>query len=195
MIVDRMRAFNLRELRAHPGRTAMSLVVVGISATLLVAVLGIAGSITGSSDRLVAGIGGNASSGGLGRHRHRLPRGGANRRGERARCRRRRADASDVGRKAVRACPVARRRRQRQGHAERPAASGARPDRPPRHAARQGRGRSRHGVRPGRLVVGGQRQGHRRGRHRRCRCRTDQRRELHRGTTSVDSTPDGSGRA
>ena len=61
MIVDRMRAFNLRELRAHPGRTAMSLVVVGISATLLVAVLGIAGSITGSSDRLVAGIGGNAS--------------------------------------------------------------------------------------------------------------------------------------
>ena len=61
MIVDRMRAFNLRELRAHPGRTSMSLVVVGISATLLVAVLGIAGSITGSSDRLVAGIGGNAS--------------------------------------------------------------------------------------------------------------------------------------
>jgi putative ABC transport system permease protein len=61
MIVDRMRAFNLRELRAHPGRTSMCLVVVGISATLLVAVLGIAGSITGSSDRLVAGIGGNAS--------------------------------------------------------------------------------------------------------------------------------------
>ena len=61
MIVDRMRAFNLRELRAHPGRTSMSVVVVGISATLLVAVLGIAGSITGSSDRLVAGIGGNAS--------------------------------------------------------------------------------------------------------------------------------------
>ncbi len=61
MIVDRMRAFNLRELRAHPGRTTMSVVVVGISATLLVAVLGIAGSITGSSDRLVAGIGGNAT--------------------------------------------------------------------------------------------------------------------------------------
>jgi putative ABC transport system permease protein len=61
MIVDRMRAFNLRELRAHPGRTSMALVVVGISATLLVAVLGIAGSITGSSDRLVAGIGGNAT--------------------------------------------------------------------------------------------------------------------------------------
>ena len=61
MIVDRMRAFNLRELRSHPGRAALSLVVVAISATLLVAVFGIAGSVTGSSDRLVAGIGGNAS--------------------------------------------------------------------------------------------------------------------------------------
>ncbi|MBX7432666.1 FtsX-like permease family protein [Mycobacterium sp. Y57] len=61
MILDRLRLFNLRELRRHPGRTAMSLAVVAISATLLVAVFGIAGSITGSSDRLVAGIGGNAS--------------------------------------------------------------------------------------------------------------------------------------
>ena len=39
----------------------MLLVVVAISSALLVAVLGIAGSITGSSSRLVAGIGGNAS--------------------------------------------------------------------------------------------------------------------------------------
>ena len=39
----------------------MSLAVVAISATLLVAVFGIAGSITGSSDRLVASVGGNAS--------------------------------------------------------------------------------------------------------------------------------------
>jgi putative ABC transport system permease protein len=61
VIVDRMRVFNLREWRRHPGRTVMSLVVVAISATLLVAVFGIAGSITGSSDRFVAGIGGNAS--------------------------------------------------------------------------------------------------------------------------------------
>ena len=61
MIVDRMRAFNMRELRRHPARSAMSLAVVAISATLLVAVFGIAGSITGSSDRLVTGIGGNAS--------------------------------------------------------------------------------------------------------------------------------------
>ena len=61
MIIDRICAFNVRELRRHPGRTAMLLAVVAISATLLVAVFGIAGSITGSSDRLVAGIGGNAS--------------------------------------------------------------------------------------------------------------------------------------
>ena len=39
----------------------MSVAVVAISATLLVAVFGIAGSITGSSGRLVAAIGGNAS--------------------------------------------------------------------------------------------------------------------------------------
>jgi putative ABC transport system permease protein len=61
MIIHRMRVFNVRELRRHPARTAMSLVVVAISAALLVAVFGIAGSITGSADRLVAGIGGNAS--------------------------------------------------------------------------------------------------------------------------------------
>ncbi len=61
MILDRLRVFNFRELRAHPGRTAMSLSVVTIAATLLVAVFGIAGSITGSADRLVTGIGGNAS--------------------------------------------------------------------------------------------------------------------------------------
>jgi putative ABC transport system permease protein len=61
MTVDCMRVFNMRELRRHPGRTAMSFVVVAISAALLVAVFGIAGSITGSSDRFVAGIGGNAS--------------------------------------------------------------------------------------------------------------------------------------
>ena len=61
MIIDRIRAFNLREVRRHSGRTAMLLAVVAISATLLVAVFGIAGSITGSSSRLVAGIGGNAS--------------------------------------------------------------------------------------------------------------------------------------
>ena len=62
MIVDRMRVFNMREWRRHPGRTVMSLVVVAISAMLLVAVFGIAGSITGSADRFVAGIGGTRVS-------------------------------------------------------------------------------------------------------------------------------------
>lgn len=61
MIVDRLRAFTVRDMRRHPGRAVMSLVVVAISATLLVAVFGIAGSITGSSERYAAGIGGNAS--------------------------------------------------------------------------------------------------------------------------------------
>jgi putative ABC transport system permease protein len=61
MIVDRMRVFNMREFRRHPGRTVMSLAVVAISAALLVAVFGIAGSITASSDRFVAGVGGDAS--------------------------------------------------------------------------------------------------------------------------------------
>jgi hypothetical protein len=32
MIVDRMRVFNLREWRRHPGRAVMSFVVVAISA-------------------------------------------------------------------------------------------------------------------------------------------------------------------
>jgi putative ABC transport system permease protein len=61
MIVDRMRVLNMRELRRHPSRTVMSLVVVAISAALLVTVFGIAGSITASADRFVAGIGGDAS--------------------------------------------------------------------------------------------------------------------------------------
>jgi putative ABC transport system permease protein len=61
VFVDRVRVLNLRVLRRHPARTAISLAVVAISATLLVAVFGIAGSITGSSNRLVASIGGNAS--------------------------------------------------------------------------------------------------------------------------------------
>lgn len=61
MIIDRLRVFNIREWRRHPGRTVLSFTVVAISAMLLVAVFGIAGSITGSADRFVAGIGGNAN--------------------------------------------------------------------------------------------------------------------------------------
>ncbi|WP_109528098.1 MULTISPECIES: ABC transporter permease [Nocardia] len=57
---DRLRLFNIRELFAHRGRSAMSLAVMGISAALLVAVLSISGSVTGSVDRLTKALGGKA---------------------------------------------------------------------------------------------------------------------------------------
>lgn len=50
----------MRELRAHWARAAATVVVVAVSAALLVAVLGVAGSITGSIDRLATSIGGDA---------------------------------------------------------------------------------------------------------------------------------------
>ena len=52
-IWDRFRLFNIGELMAHPGRTLMSLTVLGISASLMVAVFGISGSLAGSMDKLV----------------------------------------------------------------------------------------------------------------------------------------------
>ncbi|MFD1810941.1 ABC transporter permease [Rhodococcus gannanensis] len=58
--LSRVRVLNLREMRVHPGRTVMTVSVVATAACLLVAVFGIAGSVTGSADRLVSGIGGNA---------------------------------------------------------------------------------------------------------------------------------------
>lgn len=58
---SRWRLFNLREFGTHPGRTAMSIAVVAISAALLVAVFGISGSITGSASRLANSISGDAS--------------------------------------------------------------------------------------------------------------------------------------
>ncbi|MFD8247839.1 FtsX-like permease family protein [Nocardia sp. NPDC059691] len=57
---DRLRLFNIGELLAHRGRTFMSLIVMGVSASLLVAVLSISGSVTGSVDRLTRGLGGKA---------------------------------------------------------------------------------------------------------------------------------------
>ncbi|WP_454195963.1 FtsX-like permease family protein [Nocardia sp. Marseille-Q1738] len=57
---DRLRLFNIGELLAHRGRTLMSLVVMGVSASLLVAVLSISGSVTGSVDKLTRGLGGKA---------------------------------------------------------------------------------------------------------------------------------------
>ncbi|MBJ7338809.1 ABC transporter permease [Mycolicibacterium sp.] len=56
----RLKVLNVRELRTHWGRAVASVVVVAVSAALLVAVLGVSGSITGSIDRLATSIGGDA---------------------------------------------------------------------------------------------------------------------------------------
>lgn len=58
--LSRLRALNIRELRLHWGRALASVGVVAVSAALLVAVLGISGSITGSAARLTESIGGVA---------------------------------------------------------------------------------------------------------------------------------------
>lgn len=57
---DRLRLFNIGDLFVHRGRTLMSLTVMAVSGSLLVAVLAIAGSVTGSVDKLVDGLGGRA---------------------------------------------------------------------------------------------------------------------------------------
>ncbi|WP_336081301.1 FtsX-like permease family protein [Nocardia sp. SSK8] len=57
---DRLRLFNIGELIRHPGRTVMSTAVMAVSAALLVAVLSISGSVTGSMDRLTLGLAGDA---------------------------------------------------------------------------------------------------------------------------------------
>ncbi|WP_067826971.1 ABC transporter permease [Nocardia inohanensis] len=57
---DRLRLFNIGELLNHRGRTAMSMMVMGVSAGLLVSVFSISGSITGSVDKLTRSLGGNA---------------------------------------------------------------------------------------------------------------------------------------
>src|SRR3981081_2597229 len=58
---SRLTLLNVRELRTHWGRALASVAVVAVSAALLVAVLGVAGSITGSIDRLAPSIGGDAA--------------------------------------------------------------------------------------------------------------------------------------
>ncbi|WP_024806599.1 ABC transporter permease [Nocardia sp. BMG51109] len=57
---DRLRLFNIGELLIHRGRTLMSMAVMAVSGALLVAVLSIAGSVTGSVDRLTHALGGRA---------------------------------------------------------------------------------------------------------------------------------------
>nr|WP_246461057.1 FtsX-like permease family protein [Nocardia transvalensis] len=56
-----MRLFNIKELLVHRGRTLMSMAVMAVSAALLVAVLSIAGSVTGSVDKLTHALGGKAA--------------------------------------------------------------------------------------------------------------------------------------
>jgi len=58
---DRLRLFNIGELFAHRGRTLMSMIVMGVSAGLLVAVFSISGSVTGSVDKLSRALGGKAA--------------------------------------------------------------------------------------------------------------------------------------
>nr|WP_232542379.1 FtsX-like permease family protein [Nocardia bovistercoris] len=55
-----MRLFNIGELLAHRGRSLMSLSVMAVSAALLVAVLSISGSVTGSVHKLTSALGGRA---------------------------------------------------------------------------------------------------------------------------------------
>jgi putative ABC transport system permease protein len=58
---SRLNLLNLRELRTHWGRATASVGVVAVSAALLVAVLGISGSTTGSAERLANSIGGDTA--------------------------------------------------------------------------------------------------------------------------------------
>lgn len=58
---SRLRVFSLRELAVHRRRTFASIAVMAVSATYLVAIFGIFGSITGSVNRLADGIAGVAA--------------------------------------------------------------------------------------------------------------------------------------
>ncbi len=60
-LIDRWRLFSLREFATHRGRTLASVIVMAVSAAFLVSVFGIFGSLTGSVDRLVGGLAGNAA--------------------------------------------------------------------------------------------------------------------------------------
>ncbi|OBG76028.1 ABC transporter permease [Mycobacterium sp. E3305] len=60
-VASRLRVFSLRELAVHRRRTFASVAVMAVSATYLVAIFGIFGSITGSVNRLADGIAGVAA--------------------------------------------------------------------------------------------------------------------------------------
>ncbi|MCM6776656.1 FtsX-like permease family protein [Nocardia sp. CDC159] len=58
--LSRVRLLNLREFRRHWGRAIATVGVIAVSAALLVAVIGISGSITGSIERLANSVSGDA---------------------------------------------------------------------------------------------------------------------------------------
>ncbi|MTE13930.1 ABC transporter permease [Nocardia aurantiaca] len=60
-LLDRLRLFIIREFTVHWGRTAASIVVLTVCSAFLVAVIGISGSLTGSVQKLSAGLAGNAA--------------------------------------------------------------------------------------------------------------------------------------
>jgi|SRR5271166_1588176 len=60
VLIDWLRVFSLREALAARGRAPVVVAVIGVSAALLVAVLGIIGSIDTSIKRLADGVAGNA---------------------------------------------------------------------------------------------------------------------------------------
>ncbi|MBA0049535.1 FtsX-like permease family protein [Streptomyces sp. AJS327] len=60
VILSRLRLLNFRYLRQHPARTALSLGVLTVSAALIVSVLGIYGSVSGSVGRLTGQVAGEA---------------------------------------------------------------------------------------------------------------------------------------
>src|SRR5205814_4337820 len=52
-----LAAVNLRHLRDHPGRTALSLVGIAAGSALVVAMLGLIGSLTSGVDRVASAAG------------------------------------------------------------------------------------------------------------------------------------------
>jgi putative ABC transport system permease protein len=60
VLIDWLRVFSLREALAARGRAPVVVAVIAVSAALLVAVLGLIGSIDTSIKRLADGIAGNA---------------------------------------------------------------------------------------------------------------------------------------
>ncbi|WP_040807150.1 ABC transporter permease [Nocardia concava] len=60
-LLDRLRLFTIREFTTHWGRTVASIVVLTVCSAFLVAVIGISGSLTGSIEKLTAGLAGNAA--------------------------------------------------------------------------------------------------------------------------------------